>query len=91
MVGVQLKVRAVWQQRNLVWQLVRREVAGRYKGSYFGVVWALIQPLLMLVVYTFVFGMVFESRWQGASGSRLELAAITFFRPVGVQSFCRMR
>ena len=77
-VGVPLRVRAVWQQRNLVWQLVRREVVGRYKGSYFGVVWALLQPLLMLAVYTFVFGMVFESRWQGASGSKLELAAILF-------------
>ena len=78
MPGIPVKVRAVWQQRNLVWQLVKREVAGRYKGSFFGVVWALIQPLLMLAVYTFVFGLIFESRWQGASGSKLELAAILF-------------
>jgi lipopolysaccharide transport system permease protein len=77
-VEVPVKVRAIWQQRNLVWQLVRREVAGRYKGSFFGVVWALIQPLLMLAVYTLVFGMIFESRWQGGSGSKLELAAILF-------------
>lgn len=78
MLGFPVKVRAVWQQRNLVWQLVMREIAGRYKGSFFGVVWTLIQPLLMLAVYTFVFGMIFESRWQGASGSKLELAAILF-------------
>lgn len=68
----------MWQQRNLIWQLVKREVVGRYKGSFFGIVWALIQPLLMLAVYTFVFGLIFESRWQGASGSKLELAAILF-------------
>ena len=37
-----------------------------------------MQPLLMLAVYTFVFGMIFESRWQGATGSKLELAAILF-------------
>ena len=78
MVGFPVKARAMWQQRNLVWQLVVREVAGRYKGSFFGVVWALIQPLLMLAVYTFVFGMIFENRWQGASESKLELAAILF-------------
>lgn len=78
MAGFLIKVRAMWQQRNLVWQLVKREVAGRYKGSFFGVVWALIQPLLMLAVYTFVFGIIFENRWQGASESKLELAAILF-------------
>jgi lipopolysaccharide transport system permease protein len=73
-----VNVRSLWRQRSLLWQLVKREVAGRYKGSFLGVVWTLIQPLLMLAVYTFVFGMVFESRWQGASGSKLELAAILF-------------
>lgn len=73
-----LNVGPVWQQRNLIRQLVRREIAGRYKGSFLGVLWTLIQPLLMLAVYTFVFGMIFEPRWQGASGSKLELAAILF-------------
>jgi lipopolysaccharide transport system permease protein len=73
-----VNVRSLWRQRSLLWQLVKREVAGRYKGSFLGLVWTLVQPLLMLAVYTFVFGMVFESRWQGASGSKLELAAILF-------------
>ena len=68
----------VWQQRNLIRQLLRREITGRYKGSFLGVFWTLLQPLLMLAVYTLVFGMVFEPRWQGASGSKLELAAILF-------------
>ena len=78
MSGTALGFRALWQQRNLTWQLLKREVAGRYKGSYLGLVWALIQPLLMLAVYTLVFGMIFKSRWQGASGSKMELAAILF-------------
>ena len=67
-----------WRQRSLIWQLLRRDVLGRYKGSVLGVVWTLVQPLLMLAVYTFVFGMVFQSRWQGASGNKLEFAAILF-------------
>ncbi len=73
-----VNVRSLWRQRSLLWQLVKREVAGRYRGSFLGVVWTLIQPLMMLAVYTFVFGMVFGSRWEGASGSKLELAAILF-------------
>ena len=67
-----------WRQRNLIWQLIRREVVGRYKGSVLGIVWTLAQPLLMLAVYTFVFGIIFESRWQGAAGNKLEFAAILF-------------
>jgi ABC-type polysaccharide/polyol phosphate export permease len=47
----------------LIGQLLRREIAGRYKGSFLGVFWTLLQPLLMLAVYTLVFGMVFEPRW----------------------------
>jgi lipopolysaccharide transport system permease protein len=76
--GFAIELRAMWRQRNLVWQLLKREVARRYKGSFFGVLWTLIQPLLMLAVYTFVFGMIFENRWQGASESKLEFAAILF-------------
>jgi lipopolysaccharide transport system permease protein len=70
--------RATWRQRNLIWQLIRRDVLGRYKGSALGIAWTLAQPLLMLAVYTFVFGIVFKSRWAGASGNKLELAAILF-------------
>ena len=54
---------ALWDQRQLAVRLIRREVAGRYKGSVLGWGWSLAQPLLMLAVYTFVFSSVFHSRW----------------------------
>lgn len=49
--------------RNLVWQMLQRNVASRYRGSALGFVWSFAHPLMMLVVYTFVFGIVFKSRW----------------------------
>lgn len=51
---------------DLLFQLVRRELHDRYGGSVLGVVWALIVPLSMLAIYTFVFGFVFRARWAGA-------------------------
>lgn len=49
--------------RHLLWQLVRRDLAARYRGSLLGVVWMLAAPLLMLLVYSFVFGVVFQAKW----------------------------
>jgi len=44
------------RHRALIWQMARREVIGRYRGSTLGVVWSFITPLLMLAVYTYAFG-----------------------------------
>lgn len=48
---------------SLISQLARREVAGRYRGSVMGFFWTLLNPLLMLTIYTFIFGYVFKMRW----------------------------
>ncbi|MBM5784426.1 MAG: ABC transporter permease [Cyanobacteria bacterium K_DeepCast_35m_m1_288] len=47
----------------MLWRLTQREVAGRYRGSVLGWSWSLLNPLLMLAVYTFVFSTVFKARW----------------------------
>lgn len=52
------------RHRDLVWQMTKREVVGRYRGSVLGVAWSFCHPLLMLAVYTFVFSGIFKSRWQ---------------------------
>lgn len=49
--------------RSLIAQLVRREIQARYVGSVLGVAWSLLTPLLMLAIYTFVFGVVLQSKW----------------------------
>jgi lipopolysaccharide transport system permease protein len=55
-----LKVRA-----DLLVGLVWREVLGRYRGSFFGVAWSLIAPLILLGIYTFAFHDLFGARWPG--------------------------
>lgn len=57
--------RSLWQRRELWWNLSRREVSGRYRGSVLGWSWSFLTPLLMLAVYTFVFSNVFKARWSG--------------------------
>lgn len=62
-------VRSLWRHRDLIMQMVKREVLGRYKGSFMGLAWSLFTPLLMLSVYTFMFSVVFKSRWGGAESN----------------------
>jgi len=65
--------------RDLLRQFTRREIEGRYRGSYLGIVWSMLQPLFMLAIYTFVFSVIFKSHWQaGAEESQGEFA-ITLF------------
>jgi lipopolysaccharide transport system permease protein len=54
---------ALRRNRELLWRLTEREVVGRYRGSVLGWGWTLLNPLLMLAVYTFVFSTVFKARW----------------------------
>lgn len=68
----------LWRQRELIKQFVKREVTGRYRGSYLGIVWSFLNPLFMLVVYTFVFSVVFKARWSTESSSKTEFALILF-------------
>lgn len=63
---------------GLARELVIREVLGRYRGATFGVFWAFFSPLLMLTVYTFVFGTIFKARWTPGSESRSEFALALF-------------
>ena len=72
--------RSLWRNRQLIVQMTRREVAGRYKGSALGLAWSFFNPVFMLVVYTFVFSEIFKSRWGGAGGdeSKTQFAVILF-------------
>lgn len=52
--------------RGLLWTLVVRELKARYRGSLLGYFWSLVNPLLLLAVYTFVFNYIFRPRIEGA-------------------------
>lgn len=53
----------IWANRRLIATLSKRDVAGRYRGSFIGVFWSFLTPVLMLAVFTFVFGEIFQARW----------------------------
>lgn len=72
--------KSLWRNRQLIVQMTRREVVGRYKGSVLGLAWSFFNPVFMLVVYTFVFSEVFKSRWGGSGGdtSKTQFALVLF-------------
>lgn len=70
---------SLWRNRQLILQMTRREVVGRYKGSAMGLAWSFFNPVFMLVVYTFVFSVVFKARWGvGAENSKTLFAVLLF-------------
>ena len=69
---------SLWRNRSLVRALVEREVVGRYRGSFMGILWSFFNPVLMLLVYTFVFSVVFKARWNAGSDSKTEFALVLF-------------
>ncbi|NLD81894.1 MAG: ABC transporter permease [Smithella sp.] len=71
-------VKGMWKSRNLIAQMTKREVIGRYRGSVLGLLWSFFNPILMLTIYTFVFSVVFKARWGTGGESRFEFALILF-------------
>ncbi|OEE68507.1 sugar ABC transporter permease [Enterovibrio norvegicus] len=53
----------IFDNKELILALVKRDVLIRYKGSILGGLWNIINPLLMLAIYGFVFGIVFKAKW----------------------------
>lgn len=68
----------LWKYRELIVQFAKRDVITRYKGSYLGILWSFLTPLLMLTIYTFVFSEVFKAKWGVESGSKAEFALVLF-------------
>ena len=71
--------KSLWHNRQLISQMTQREVAGRYKGSILGLAWSFFNPVFMLTVYTFVFSVIFKSRWGvGGEESKTQFAVVLF-------------
>jgi lipopolysaccharide transport system permease protein len=62
-------VRTVWTNRKLIGSMVKRDILARYRGSFAGALWSFLNPLLLMVAYYFVFGVVLQTRF-GADTSR---------------------
>lgn len=57
--------RTLFRTQGLLRILTARDLKARYRGSVLGFFWSLINPLMLLAVYTFVFGFVFQPRIEG--------------------------
>ena len=53
----------LWRNRRLTAAMVRREIAARYRGSLGDALWTLLHPLLLMLTYFFVFGIVLQARF----------------------------
>ncbi len=69
---------SLWSNLSLIQQMVKREIVGRYRGSFLGLLWAFVNPVLMLAIYTFVFSIVFKVRWGDGSGDKFQFAILLF-------------
>lgn len=69
---------AGWKHRSLIRRLAARKIQSQYRGSVLGLLWAVLHPLLMLSVYTFVFSVILRARWILSSGSNAQYALYVF-------------
>jgi lipopolysaccharide transport system permease protein len=58
---------SIWRNRGLIRTMVRRDILGRYRGSFGGGLWAILTPLLLMLTYFFVFGIVLDAKFAGDS------------------------
>jgi lipopolysaccharide transport system permease protein len=71
--------RRLWRHRQLIRQLGKRQILENYRASYLGLLWSLVTPLFMLLIYTFVFSIIFQAKWDASlTGSQAEFALILF-------------
>jgi lipopolysaccharide transport system permease protein len=84
-------VRTIAQNHRLIRSMARRDILARYRGSFGDVFWTVLNPLLLMSTYFFVFGIVLQSRF-GADQSRTGFALyflagmlpwLAFSEPVG--------
>ncbi|MBT3504622.1 MAG: ABC transporter permease [Piscirickettsiaceae bacterium] len=70
-------IRSLYTNRSLLRSLVIRDIEARYRGTMLGFLWVAVYPLMMLAVYAFVFGGVFNARW-GSGGDMKDFVLMLY-------------
>lgn len=70
-------LRKTYYYRNLIWSFVVRDLQGRYAGSTMGLFWSLINPIIMLLLYLYVFSVILKVKF-GQDGSLTDFALYLF-------------
>lgn len=82
-----------FRYRELIWRMSQREIEARTKATFLGAAWLVISPLLLLGIYTFVFTVIFTSRWNVRDGEHVSVALLMFsgLTAFGIVSDCISR
>jgi len=80
-------VKELWSYRNLIYNLAQRELRSRYKKSILGWAWSLINPASTLLIFSFVFGVLFNSQAPDTGGSHQSSFALYLFCGLVVWNF----
>lgn len=57
---------AVLRSIPLAWRIAMRDLAGRYKGQVIGVAWTIAHPVMLMLIFLFLFGVVFKARLEAS-------------------------
>ncbi len=70
-------LKKTYYYRNLTWSFVVRDLQGRYVGSTMGIFWSLINPVITLLLFLYVFSVVLKVKF-GQNGGLLDFALYLF-------------
>jgi lipopolysaccharide transport system permease protein len=71
-----LQLLDLWKYRELMYFMVWRDIKVRYKQAVLGVAWAVLMPVINIVIFTFVFGVLFKQNQQGVNYPLLSAAGL---------------
>ena len=77
--GGQFNIGAIWRGRELLWVLTLREIQIRYRQSVLGIAWAVLQPLLMMLMFTVVFSVLLKVPSDGVPYPVFSYSALMFW------------
>ncbi len=77
----------MFKHHYLYWQWLRRDVAGRYRGSVLGLLWPVLQPLTQIFVFTLIFHEFMQMRWPSAGSSDALTYGLNVFAGLAVFNY----
>ncbi len=80
-------VRGLYRQRELIWSLTKRDITSTYQGSFLGGLWTIIVPLMMMLIYTFVFSVIFQSKWDTGTSQASPTGEFALILYTGLTAF----
>ena len=70
-------LKSLLSNRNMIYLFAKRDIVLRYRGSMLGILWSILSPLFMLMLYSFLYGIILKVKW-GNGESQMQFALIIF-------------